>query len=732
MVSNYIEFRVTSTYHRNKIQFIYGAPVISGTTRRKSAKDYIIIQADRNQLPMEPAVGQQWKVTGEYIEQQNARNERLYNDITFKKPDSLEITLPQTDEGFIRFIANQIDNISDEKARNLWSAFGNKVYSIIENEDKESLLSVKGMGVTSVHSLIKGYKTYSNIKYCNWMAKQKVPLDVQQRLLKYHTNKSVEVIKENPFELVTFGMSFTDVDELATTTFEIKKDAEVRLAAAVRQAMTKLCKRGHTYIDDIKKLKKEIASLIGREMVEQSLKIGKKQVTYITFKQFNNTYHHHDRLIVETAVAKRIAMLATAMPDIWGSNNNKAYNDAIGELPYGLTLTHKQQDAVQTSLCNHISLITGGAGTGKTTVTRTVLRAYHNLGYKITATALSGRASMRLHESIGFATATIAKFLRQDSLDDYDQEGNEIKHILVIDESSMVDVVSMYRVLNHITSNCRLLFVGDPHQLPPIGPGLVLSELEKIDIIPKTHLDIVKRQEASSGIPEYSTAIRNGCIPENLTTGAIEFHHNSSTQTVIDLYCDEPENSMILAATNNTVDDLNIKIQNMLNPDSPCLKFETVNGQWQTEDYRINDPILFTSNNYEAGYQNGSLGTLIDVEQKSDGSLGTVKLNDSGEEIKITYTVLDSMKIGYAITLHKAQGSQFKNVIVVLDKTGMVDRSWLYTAVTRSEESLHIVGKKERFVKAVQSESAFNKRNAHLGWLIENYIELLSEKHYAA
>ena len=118
MATKQLEFRITSTYWRNKLQFVYGVPVVPGTIKRKSAKDFIKIQADRKQLPIEPAIGQQWKVTGEYTEKEEARNQRLYNDISFISPDSLEITLPETHEGFIRFISNEIDNISDEKARN--------------------------------------------------------------------------------------------------------------------------------------------------------------------------------------------------------------------------------------------------------------------------------------------------------------------------------------------------------------------------------------------------------------------------------------------------------------------------------------------------------------------------------------------------------------------------------------------------------------------------------------
>jgi len=739
-----IEFRVTSTFWRDKLQFIYGVPVVSGTTKRLSAKDYIKIETDRNQLPIEPTVGQQWKVVGDFTVTQVDRNQRLYNDIRFEYPDRLEIMLPQTDEGFIRFISNEIDNVSDEKARNLWTAFGRNVYDILKKEHKSQILSVQGFGETSTNSLIQGFKKFTNLRYCNWLAKYKVPLHVQRRVIKYHSDLTIKVIKNNPYELVTFGMSFKEVDHIALTQFNVSQETDTRLAASVRQAMTTLCqKRGHTYINNKKKLTEEIAGLVGLGFVDNALEAGKRLATYITFNQLPNNFHHHDRLLIETVVARHIFQLITKSPNTRGAHN-KAYETALNELNY--ELTNKQKDAVRTSLYNYISLITGGAGTGKMTVTRVVLRAYAEMGYIITALALSGRAAMRLHESIRIPTSTIAKFLYQEPpLDDYDIEGNELKHIIVIYESSMVDIVCLYRIINHITPNCHLLFVGDPHQLPPIGLGLVLSELDNVDSIKKTHLDIVKRQEASSGIPEYSQSIRNGQIPSELTTGAIEFHNTESYETVVDLYCDNPDNSMVVAATKVSVDKINIQLQTRINSDSPEFSYQDKDGQWYSVSgsesrgqfaslhLRLNDPVIFIQNNYDAKYQNGSLGILTNIKQdNTSGTYGSVRLVANGDEINLTLPMLDHLRAAYAITLHKAQGSQFENCIVYLDRTPMIDRSWLYTAVTRSEEALHIVGTKDRFSKAVRTDSAFSQRNTHLSWLIEKYIALMVHKNDAA
>ncbi|WP_031427247.1 ATP-dependent DNA helicase, partial [Vibrio parahaemolyticus] len=203
---------------------------------------------------------------------------------------------------------------------------------------------------------------------------------------------------------------------------------------------------------------------------------------------------------------------------------NAAYCSAAAELPY--ELTPKQIEAVTTCLDNSVSCITGGAGTGKTTVLRTALRAYHQLGFEIHAVALSGRAAMRLHESIGFVTSTIAKLLGDEPIE---PSGEKPNHLLVIDEASMIDLPTMYRLVNHIHPSVRLIFTGDPDQLPPIGCGKVLADIVEAKTVANTMLDIVKRQEGSTGIPEYSKLINQGVMPDRLSTGAIHFHETSKT-----------------------------------------------------------------------------------------------------------------------------------------------------------------------------------------------------------
>lgn len=232
-------------------------------------------------------------------------------------------------------------------------------------------------------------------------------------------------------------------------------------------------------------------------------------------------------------------------------------------------------------------------------------------------------------------------------------------------------------------------------------------------------LDIVKRQEGSTGIPEYSKLINQGKVPEQLTTGAIHFHETNKkeiSQVSCELYQQSPGNSRVMAPTKALVAEINKLTQKAVNHSGSRLEFE-MNGEKLFQNLRHNDTILFTQNHYDKGIQNGSLGTLTSVEASGD-TYGEVTL-DTGDKIEVTQAVLDCMELGYAITLHKAQGSQFPRIIIALQKGRIVDRAWLYTAITRAESEIHIVGSEDDFKAITEAPSHSHRRNSYLVELLK-------------
>ncbi len=629
---------------------------------------------------------------------------------TYESPVHIECSLPENGEQLIRFLAkeNEFKGIGESKARALWELLGKDFHVTLSQDTPDSRKCLGSvLSEDSVDALFKGYAKYKNLRFCNWMSEHKIPASVQQRLLKHHGEQTIEAIKQNVYALISFGMSFHDVDSLAQNRlfqWNIALNDDRRLSAALEIAIRKEIVKGHTYSTHTT-LQPYLTKLLkDKELVAKVFKAGFDKAQYI-LNPDTGTYHPTAQLLMESVVAKRLNALAL-QTNLYDTQANAAYCAAIGELPY--ELTQKQAEAVTTCLDNAVSCITGGAGTGKTTVLRTALRAYAKLGFEIHAVALSGRAAMRLHESIGFVTSTIAKFLRDEPIE------SSGKHLLVIDEASMVDLPTMYRLVTHIHPTVRIIFTGDPDQLPPIGCGKVLADIVLSNAIANTMLDIVKRQEGSTGIPEYSKLINQGVVPREKTTGAIYFHETAKkdiAQVCCSLYEQSPESSRVMAPTKALVTEINKLIQTIVNPNGAMLQFK-MHEEQLFMNLRLNDTILFTKNHYDKGIQNGSLGTLTSVKS-SDNSYGEVTL-DTGDKIEITQSILDCMTLGYAITLHKAQGSQFPRIIIALQKGKIVDRAWLYTAITRAESEIHIVGSTADLKVITERPSNAHHRNSFL------------------
>ncbi|MCE9823530.1 ATP-dependent RecD-like DNA helicase [Vibrio alginolyticus] len=712
------QMRVTSIpYSAKRCVIFSGVPLAKDSYKTNSGKYYVTIKVDPDSIPVPPALGQHWSVrgfrsikdvkTGDYVMQQH----------TYESPNYVECTLPETGEQLISFIARESDfkGIGEGKARALWQLLGKDFHTTLKNdtsESRERLTSI--LSAESIDALFQGYAKYKNLAHCNWMSEHHIPASVQQRLLKHHGETSIDIIKSNPYTLIGFGLSFGAVEDIIKATdfkSNLTQADPRRLSAALEMAIRKEIEKGHTYTTHANVRPYLNKLLKDKTLVTQAFQSGHDKAQYI-LNPDTGAYHPTAQLLMESVVAKRLKTLVKCN-NLYDENANATYCSAVSELPY--ELTSKQIEAVTTCLDNSVSCITGGAGTGKTTVLRTALRAYHQMGFEIHAVALSGRAAMRLHESIGFVTSTIAKLLRENPIEPSVDKPN---HLLVIDEASMIDLPTMYRLVTHIHPSVRLIFTGDPDQLPPIGCGKVLADIVEAKTVANTMLYIVKRQEGSTGIPEYSKLINQGVVPDQLSMGSIHFHETSKediAKVCCELYKKHPENSRVMAPTKALVKDINQLIQEAVNPSKDALEFQ-INGDKFFLPLRLNDAVLFTQNHYDIGVQNGSLGTLISVKSTGE-SYGEVEL-DTGEKVEVTQSVLDGMELGYAITLHKAQGSQFPRIIIALQKGRILDRAWLYTAITRAESEIHIVGSSDDMRRFTEAPSHSHKRNSYLKELL--------------
>ncbi len=718
-VLNDEQFRVTSIpFNSSNFMIFTGVPIKKDSYRVNSGKYFVSVKIDPNSLPVQPALGQHWSVKGARSIGPISTGDCQMQQHTYENPVQIECQLPESGEQLIQFISKEKDfkGIGESKARELWRLLGKEFHIILRHDSPESRDRLRSvLSEDSIDALFAGYAKYTNLSHCNWMSQRKIPASVQQRLLKHHGENSIQAIQENPYLLIGFGMSFDQV-ELSLTHWQLKRGIKAndpqRLSAALEISLRKEIEKGHTFTNH-SSLRPHLNKLLkDSSLVSQAFAAGHDKAQFI-LNPTSRTYHPTAQLLMENVVAKRLIALIT-QKDLFDEKAYKAFDEALKDLPY--ELTQKQSEAVSVCLDNGVSCITGGAGTGKTTVLRTGLRAYNSLGFEIHAVALSGRAAMRLHESIGFPTKTIAAFLKGDPIEPTPERKN---HLLIIDEASMIDLPTMYRLVTHIDPSVRIIFTGDPDQLPPIGCGKVLADIVGSNAIANTMLDIVKRQEGSTGIPEYSKLVNAGVVPEQLSMGNIHFHQtqkNDIADVCCALYEKSPSNSRVMAPTKKLVSEINNLVQSKVNPGGQRLRFK-MHGDLFYLDLRLNDAILFTQNQYDKGIQNGSLGTLTSVEGSGE-SYGEVTL-DTDVKIEVNQAVLDCMELGYAITLHKAQGSQFPRIIIALQKGRIADRAWLYTAITRAETEVHIVGSEENFKEIVQRSSNAQFRNSYLKTLLK-------------
>lgn len=718
-VVHHERIRLTGSLKSKGSTLLKGVP-LTPDNKARSARYVVQAWVNDDRLPVTPTPGQTWLISGPKEITKSDQGNFIVEIHFYTNLKSVHFFLPNTGETFVNFIAKDIafKGIGESKARDLWNKFGENIHVVLKDTGGKYLEQLKEiLSEHSIKNLYEGYAKYENLEHTVWMAKAGIPAGIQRRVLKYHKRGTIEALKENPYELVNFGLTINQVDKIKDSEDSVwDGDYSIkRIEAAAIQGLSASVANGSTYTT-LANLRAKISYILNndKESVEKAISIATLPTNSVDCRDYldEDRIHPISIAIQELAVAKRFEALINRNRVTLNAEEEQAVSAVLKSLPYEATF--KQMSAVQALLVSDLACLTGGAGTGKTFTCNIFLKTAQALGYEIHAVALSGRAAMRLNESIDMPTSTIAKFLKNDPV----QCSERGKKILLIDEASMVDLPTMFKIINHISPYVKIIFVGDPNQLPPIGAGKILHDLASSSLVSKTELDIVKRQKGSSGIPEYTASIKNGVVPKSLSVGNIYFHETAPSeieQLVLELYQQDPVNTRIISSTRDRTKQLNNAIQATFNSDSPRLDFRIGDERFYAS-FNKDDQVLFTKNHYDIGVQNGTLGRLVNTEQ-TDDSIGNV-LTDTNELIKLNETLLDCMELGYAITLHKAQGSQFPRVIVVLEENRITDRSWLYTAVTRSESEVHILGSEKVFAKITEDEPKAFKRKTLLSDLI--------------
>lgn len=660
---------------------------------------------------------------------------------------------PSTESAIIAYLSSgAIRGIGPSLAKTIVSEFGLDTLQIIEHEP-DRLLSVSGIGAKKAAMIVDSYRENTQLRNV-LLALEPYGVTVNQanRMIQVYGDLCLAKIQENPYQLIDDidGIGFLTADRIAQNVAGFETDSLARLQAGIRYALTRAKEeRGDMFVPQTE-LVTEAKKLLGADAqmladtIDWMLDGGdlvREQVdeTDAIFLPFLSK--------IEDYLAKRLLRLRAAPPEIiWDIS---AYESELH-----LELSGQQRDAVAKALNAGLLILTGGPGTGKTTIIRFIAHMMQEAGYAVALTAPTGRAAKRMSEATGFDACTIHRLLEYIPGEGFTRNAENplLYDMVIVDEMSMVDAPLMYALLKAVSDGTRMILVGDSDQLPPVGCGSVLLDAIRSDRIPTCRLTEIFRQAQRSRIVQNAHLVNEGRMPI-LVSDQSDFLFeelpnpdrilNRITDLVLSerdrLGTDEPLMDVQVLVPMKTgplgVVALNTHLQSVLNPPS-TEKRERAYGETV---FREGDKIMQIRNDYKLewrkrerggtysegiGVFNGDLGTLVALDPSA--KTGTVVFDD-GRVCLYDYTKFDELELAYCITIHKSQGSEFRTVLLPLagGPPMLLTRNLLYTAITRAKKLVYCVGRSDTIARMVYTKQRSERRTSLRQRLIE-YATLLS------
>ncbi|WP_218511737.1 ATP-dependent RecD-like DNA helicase [Variovorax sp. dw_308] len=697
--------------------------------------EHVVVRA--NALTLGEAIvqpGQCWNVSGKRSSRQ--RDINGYS-VTEMQIDATRANLLRpVGEHIVTFLADNpaFAGVGRVKAHRLWEALNSRLYEVLESGDVSALRAYTGPEVAAL--TIAAWAQFGDTVMLQWLRGQKLDAGVAMRVIRYFGRETAEKLEEDPYRLLSFRASWREVDRLARECFGVALDDPRRLAGAIEEACYRMYAAGHTSVLGSKLLTcvqgflgSQSSSPPWRALVSKALETGLTNGGYVVGA---HGVQPLGALVMERAVSSSVALRLEDR--ITRSLLEPAAVDALlreYEATQQIDLSHEQRAAVHLAVRHRFALVIGGAGVGTTTILRALYAIYDAAGVAVVQLALASRAAIRMQESTGRSASTIASFLRSG------EPQPDAQSVVVIDEASTVDLFTMGRLCDRLGPAPRILLVGDTAQPTPVGPGLVLHALARVDSVPSVRLLAVTRR--GECIASAAQSIRRGSWPllSNNSSDAIAFiragrnsldlNSRDIAEVVIELYGADPQSTQILCARRNSFDGT--KAINHLcqarrtKMAAPVMVWSNKYESFIHTGLHLGDPVLCTRNLWDRGLQDGSLGRVVRIEKGANlqaaandnapHSLAWIEWDD-GVRRPLVEEMLDDIELGYAITAHKAQGSQWPRVIVPLTSHRLLDRTLIYTAVTRAQRQVLLVGDEVAARAAVQASPRASTREVAL------------------
>ena len=656
-----------------------------------------------------PFMGERIQAYGGWT--QHARFGRQFSITTYQS------VKPGSAEGIERFLASgAIKGIGKAMAARIVEHFGKEALEIL-GESPERLAEISGIGAKKAKSIGEAYNAISDLRELMlFLEEHGVSGNYAAKLQLAYGNTAITRIKANPYRLITDidGIGFKTADKIALSLgFELASEERVR--SGIDYALTLAASGGHTCVPE-----EELLRYTG-----QVLQINYMDVETVFQKMIANDLLRTEdwggqRFIYpeylyrsETGTARMLCALRDHPDSLGKVNVEKIIRD--WEKETGLELAEAQKDAIRSSLKFGVFALTGGPGTGKTTIIKGILSVLKRAGCTVLLAAPTGRAARRLEMAAGDKAQTVHRLLEYTVTGEFGKNADDLleAQAVIVDEASMLDIFLFYHLLDALPLGCRLILVGDVDQLPSVGPGSVLKDIIQCGKMPVVRLHEVFRQAEVSPIVRNAHRINRGLLPECIADSDFsltEFADEELAATYItDLYAAETEKGgwqylQILSPMHKGpcgVQNLNGLLQARVNPPSSCKEEILQPGGIAL---RVGDKVMQIRNNYEKDVYNGDIGQIVNISGK------TVKVwypeRTDGEYVTYEEGETDELQLAYAMSVHKSQGSEYSRVVLALVPGHyiMLQRNLLYTAVTRAREKVELVGTKAALQTAVAND----------------------------
>ncbi|WP_302486124.1 ATP-dependent RecD-like DNA helicase [uncultured Megamonas sp.] len=662
---------------------------------------------------MAPLIGQLLEIEGEWVK--HPKFGQQFKATTYKTVAPTEIS------GIEKFLASgAINGIGPAMAKKIVAEFGEKTLEIIAKSPNE-LLKVPGIGKKTAEKISASYLEQSELtEIMVWLENHGISNTYAGKIFAKYGSFAIDIMEKDIYRLFQDieGIGFLTADKLAFN-LGIQRDDKRRIISGIDYALMQLCNNGHCCIPEmalvdktakILQVNNQIIFTILKERIDNgSLNteiVGGETLIYPPYLYY-----------AEKKVATRLLQLHQATEPL--SEDNLSLFIKVWEKDNQIQLAQKQKEAIKACLHHGVLVLTGGPGTGKTTVIKGILSILKAQGLKIRLAAPTGRAAKRLSETTGQKALTIHRLLEANNLaqDDNLQLGfsKDIDDqldadVIILDEVSMVDIVLMHHFLNAVPDGCRIILVGDTDQLPAVGPGSVLKDIIRSQKIPAIRLDEIFRQAQTSMIIQNAHIINAGRLPDlrKQYSDFVFYELNddtSITQKILDLCTkdlphegfDVLKDVQVLSPMHRFlcgVENLNLMLQEQLNP-----KKNQDELKYSSQTFRVGDKVMHIRNNYQKNVFNGDIGFIKDINNE--------KLTVDYFDHIVTYekNELNELTLAYASSVHKSQGSEYKVVIIPLSTSHyiMLQRNLLYTAITRAKQKVIIIGSKKALMTAIQS-----------------------------